>query len=362
MRRIYRRRMGKLLDLMEGMELDAIVGVRPPTVQYFTGCRTVGCPPRTLYFTAFNNGELEILAPRLEVNQAREEAALGVIVEVPRGVSWLKALAERLEKRGVSRVGIELSGIPHNAYKHLSAGNEIAVEDVSEALASLRAVKSPEEIRIIRRAVRIAEEGLEAARRNVRPGSRERLVARRAIYRMMARGAEWVSFEILVASGPRAAYSHGAATNRKIGEGEPVIVDLGARVEGYHSDLTRTFIAGSNEKFREILGILDEAIEAALRMVRPGVPASEVDKAARDVIREYGCGDYFTHGLGHGIGLEIHEKPLLRPGSKEELKEGNVFTIEPGIYIPGLGGARIEEDVAVTGTGHLKLSEYPRIP
>jgi len=358
--RIFRERVDRFIDAMKAADIDAALLLAPPSVQYFTGCKTVSYPPRTLYSVVWSDGGVVILAPKLELNQVNEEAALGEVVEVPRGKP-IKAIIDLIVGKDVKRLGVESGRMPY-LYADKIRAKGVELVDVHKLVMKLRSVKDAYELELLKKAVRISEEGLKAAMEWIGPGLSEKRVMYKVVEAMLERGAEWPSFEVIVASGFRAAYPHGVSTDKIIGRGETVIVDVGARVEGYHGDLTRTFLSSppDNEKLADIIDVVDQAVSEALKAIRPGVRAGDVDLAARKVVEEAGYGEYFTHGLGHGIGLDIHEEPFLRPRSEWILQEGNVFTVEPGIYIPGLGGARIEEDVVVTKGGVQPLSRFPR--
>jgi Xaa-Pro aminopeptidase len=195
----------------------------------------------------------------------------------------------------------------------------------------------------------------------IRPGVVERDISLALEFAMKRRGAEEKSFDFIVASGERGALPHGVASQKKIQSGELVTIDFGARWQGYHSDETVTLAVGRvDPRLREIYDIVLDAHDRAMDMVRPGVPLREIDRIARDHIAERGYGEYFGHGLGHGVGLEVHEFPAVSPRSEEVAGEGMVITIEPGIYIPGLGGVRIEDMVKVTRDGHRRLTRLDK--
>jgi Xaa-Pro aminopeptidase len=178
---------------------------------------------------------------------------------------------------------------------------------------------------------------------------------------MRRRGADAKAFDFIVASGDRGAMPHGRASDKLLRAGELVTIDFGAVKDGYHSDETVTVAVGRpSDRGREIHNIVRQAHDRAIAAVRPGISCRELDAVARDFIREQGYGSYFGHGLGHGVGLEIHEKPVVSPRSEAVVAEGMVFTIEPGIYVPGFGGVRIEDTVAVTANGCVTLTQAPK--
>jgi len=228
-------------------------------------------------------------------------------------------------------------------------------------LAELRMIKDPEEIAAMRRAVAVAEAALQRWLPEVRIGMTEREAARRLIQACFAAGADALAFEPIVVAGPNAALPHATPSDRPMGAGELMIVDFGVAVDGYLSDLTRTFALGEPDpEAARIYEVVREANAAGRAAVRPGVPAEAVDRAARAVIEAAGYGALFPHRTGHGIGLEVHEPPYIVAGNPAPLRPGMTFTVEPGIYLPGKGGVRIEDDVVVTEAGGESLTTFPR--
>ncbi len=232
---------------------------------------------------------------------------------------------------------------------------------VIDCMERLRAVKDEHEIASLRGAAAIACSVLARVASGVEPGQSEREIAGELEGNLRKLGSEGSAFEPIVVSGPGSSRPHGKATDRVIEEGKCLTIDFGAILNGYHSDLTRTFVPGAPvDEFSQWQVVLDEAIQAALAAMEPGTPCQELDRAARAVIDAAGFGEYFVHNLGHGVGLEVHEGPHLSRTSAEGLAVGMVFTIEPGIYVPGRGGMRIEEDVLMTEEGPELLTRFPR--
>ncbi|WP_376792216.1 M24 family metallopeptidase [Thermoflexus sp.] len=228
-------------------------------------------------------------------------------------------------------------------------------------LARLRMVKGPEELAAMQRAVAVAEKALQMWLPQVRIGMTEREATRRLIQACFAAGADALAFEPIVVAGPQAALPHATPSDRPMGRGELMIVDFGVVVDGYVSDLTRTFALGEPDpEWPRIYEVVREANAAGRAAVRPGIPAEAVDRAARAVIEAAGYGRYFTHRTGHGLGLEVHEPPSIVAGNTTPLEPGMTFTVEPGIYLPGKGGVRIEDDVVVTESGGESLTTFPR--
>jgi len=228
-----------------------------------------------------------------------------------------------------------------------------------ETVSKMRSVKDKEEISKIRRACEIADAGMEAIRSSFREGMREYEVAAELEYAMRKKGAEGIAFETIVGSGSRSAYPHAGCTDKQIERGDFIVVDAGATYKGYRSDITRTFIAGCpSAEQRRIYETVLRANERALGEIRRGAKGKEVDAYARRIISDAGYGDLFIHSLGHGVGLEVHESPSLSSESKDILKAGNVVTDEPGIYIAGLGGVRIEDTLVVREEGVERLTKF----
>ena len=225
----------------------------------------------------------------------------------------------------------------------------------------MRRVKDPDEQKLMRRAGELADVGMEAVRENLKAGIREHEVAAEAAFAMMRNSAEDLAFSTIVASGPRSAYPHARATERKIQKGDLVAVDLGASFKGYKSDITRTFVIGKpTEEQERIYETVLQAHEAAFPEIRDGAEGRHVDNVARAIIEDAGYGERFVHSLGHGVGLEVHEPPSLSKTSKDTLRAGNVVTDEPGIYIPGFGGVRVEDTVLMTDSGPVRLTKFDR--
>lgn len=246
----------------------------------------------------------------------------------------------------------------HSAYRKLLRPTKLVASD--GLIGPLRAAKDATEVERIRAAIRVAEQAFEEVRRWLKPGTTEREIAARLVYEMQRRGAQGEAFPTIVASGPNSSLPHYEAGARRISENDILLIDWGAQVDWYRSDLTRVLWLGSiPPRLREIFKIVREAHDRGIDAVRPGVKAEDVDRAARQVIVKAGFGDQFNHALGHGIGVATHEAPRLGIGSTDELRPGMVVTIEPGVYLPGLGGVRIEDDVLVTATGHEVLTTLP---
>ncbi|UCC31366.1 MAG: aminopeptidase P family protein [Phycisphaerales bacterium] len=249
---------------------------------------------------------------------------------------------------------------------HMTLGDHAALDKLTKGTrltkappiaTTMRRAKSASELGAIGKALRVAEEAFLAMRRTIRVGQTEREIAARLEYEMKKRGASGPSFPTICAVGANAALPHAVPGSSKVKKGSAILFDWGARVGGYCSDLTRMVFVGSiPRKLREVYGIVLEAQRRATADIRPGKRMCDVDAIARNFIADAGYGEAFNHGLGHGLGLDVHEAPSLSWRSKEKLEAGMVVTVEPGIYLPGVGGVRIEDDVFVTATGRRVLS------
>jgi len=238
----------------------------------------------------------------------------------------------------------------HDRLRAMSPG--VHLVPLNGLVEGMREVKEPEEIQALEAAADLISDVLNEMVRRLKPGMTEKEAAWEIEGLTREAGAEGVSFPPIVASGPNSAFPHATPTDRRIGTNEPIIMDLGARLNGYCSDVTRTVFLGEPPAgFRTIYRTVRRAQLAAIEDVRPRVETTHLDARARNLIREAGFGDCFGHGLGHGVGLAVHERPRVGPRHPVELKKGTVFTIEPGIYVPGKGGVRLEEMVLIEGTG-----------
>lgn len=293
------------------------------------------------------------------VTQANNEVDGFRIIEYKKQMDEVVSLLKKVKAKDI---GFEGSNINYDYYKSLKnflAGRRIF--SLTEKLNVIRIKKDAAEIEIIRQAARIGAKGFDIAKRRIRDGAVERDVAIAMEFGMRKKGAEKASFDIIVASGKRAALPHGRASMKKIKKGETIVVDSGATFKGYNSDETCTFFTGSpTRKQKEIYNIVKDAHDAGIDAVMPGVKASSIDAAARGIIKKAGYGKYFGHGTGHGIGLLVHEMPKISKFDNTMLEENMVFTIEPGIYMSEWGGVRIEDMVRVTKNGYEVLTRVSK--
>lgn len=283
--------------------------------------------------------------------QASEEVQGAEVREcAPNRMETVAALAGEF---GLDRIGFEAAHTNVSTFRRMTeklAGVELV--ELGPDLDEIRICKDRAEIELLGSVATLSSQSLAAVLASIRPGVREVDIALELEFEMRRRGAEGKAFDFIVASGVRGAMPHGRASDKTIQSGELVTIDFGALKDGYHSDETVTVACGKpGIREQEIHSIVRTAHDLAIKGVRPGVGCKDLDEVARSYIRDKGYGDYFGHGLGHGVGLEIHEMPALSPRSTAVLEEGMIITIEPGIYIPGFGGVRIEDTVVVTGSG-----------
>ncbi len=338
-------RLKRLRAILEEKKLDALLVNKLVHLHYFSGFRG---DDSVLIITG---SKALLVTDSRYVEQAGQQAPLFEVVKQEEGL-WKKA-AECLRSLGCRNVGFEGDALYYNDYARMAGLLEGIGFREAVDLGALRQVKEAEEISSIRRACEIADRAFEDVLGFLRPGISEIEVAAHLENCMRQLGSEEPSFTTIVASGERGSLPHGIATEKLIVAGEFVTMDYGAVYQGYHSDITRTVCMGTADgRQREIYGNVLKAQLAALGAIRAGVSGRSVDQVARDSLERDGLVQYFGHGLGHSLGLEIHEEPRLSPHSKcEQLEPGMLVTDEPGVYIPGWGGLRIEDTVLVTETG-----------
>jgi len=258
-------------------------------------------------------------------------------------------LVRRAASTGRVRTGFEAHDVTVEAHERLLEAVEGAtLTALGWAVEGLRAIKDDDEIELLRRAFRAADEAFAELVATTLSGRTEKDIRTDLERRMLAHGADAASFETIVASGPNSAVPHHRPTERVVERGDFVKLDFGALVEGYHSDMTRTVVVGPPADWqREVHALVAAAQQASIDLFRPGATSADLDRAARDVIDNAGHGEHYTHSLGHGVGLEIHEAPSLRKDGTDTLAEGMPVTVEPGVYLPGRGGVRIEDTLVV---------------
>jgi len=336
---------------LEELGLDGLLVSSHPNIRYlsgFTGSAglLVMFPDRTHLLTDFRYRE-----------QAPEETR-GVAEVGLEGSDLWDRLRKTLESRGRQRLGFERDHLSVRDADRLSRMDAAELIPTALVVESERAIKDAGEVAAIRAAADLAHGALAELLPTVRVGESEREIAARLELALRRRGSEWHPFQTIVAAGARSALPHARATSRPVGPGEWLLLDFGAELDGYCADLTRTVVVGTADgRQREIYRIVAEAQRAAIAGLRPGMSGREGDALAREVIEAAGYGEAFGHSLGHGLGLEVHEAPRLARTAPEPLPAGAVVTVEPGIYLQGWGGVRIEDDVHLTADGARCLTD-----
>jgi len=345
-------RLGALRARIAGAGLDALLVTHLPNIRYLTGFSgTAGLllvsADRTTLITDF----------RYEA-QASLEVHRDIVVEIERANLWGR-LKQVLERMGAPTLGYEQDYLVVREATRLSEASAGRLEPRSDLVEGLRLIKAPEEVAWIRQAAELAQAALAEVLPGIHPGRSERAIAADLEAALRHRGSEWHPFPTIVASGPRAALPHARTSARVVQPGELLLIDFGAEVEGYCADLSRTFVVGARAtgRQREIYELVRAAQLRARTAIRAGQTGREADALARDLIAKGGHGAEFGHSLGHGLGLEVHEAPRLSPTSDLPIPGGVVVTIEPGIYLPGWGGVRLEDDVHLTPDGPVLLSD-----
>jgi Xaa-Pro aminopeptidase len=325
--------------------VDALLISEPENVRYLSG------------FTGSSgwlliSGQNAILATDFRyVEQAKAESPDFEITQIKQELpDWLPGL---VSDSGWHKLAFEGNSVSYESYHKLRQAiqtKQVDLELIPTAgmVEQLRSIKEPEELVLIKKAVELADAAFEQVKVLIRPGVTEKEIAWEIEKTLRQKGSEGVAFEIIVASGPNSALPHARPTEKTICSGEPVLIDMGAKVSGYCSDLSRTlFLGRPNKTFEKIYSIVLKAQAAGTAGVKSGMDGSQADRLARSVIEQAGYGDAFGHGLGHGVGLAVHEFPRLGLSSSDSLTDGMVFTIEPGIYLAGQGGVRIEDMVVL---------------
>lgn len=295
-----------------------------------------------------------ILVSDFRYNAQGQEQAKNLEFVLQKG-GHLPFVVELLEKEGVKKLGFEGHLTTYNVYAELNKKFELT--PLTAEIEKIRMVKSDEEVAVIQKACDIADETYEHILTFVKAGMTEMDIKNELERKMNELGASGASFDIIVASGYRGALPHGVASDKVIEDGDMVTLDFGALYNGYISDITRTFAVGQpSDEMKKIYDIVLESQIAALEKIKPGMKASEADAVSREIIASHGYGEQFGHSLGHGIGLEVHEGPGIASGVDTVLEEGMCITIEPGIYVDGVGGVRIEDDCLITKDGLKRLT------
>ncbi|MCD5088672.1 aminopeptidase P family protein [Enterococcus hirae] len=346
-------RVEKLRKKMQEENLDSFLITSPYNLRYltnFTG--TTGLAVITLEKAFFIT----------DFRYTEQAAAQAQGFEIIKNVGPIfEEVADLVQKEGLRELGFEETTVSFLEYSVLEEIIDAQLIPISGMIEELREIKDEEEIAIIEKACSIADLAYDHILKMIQPGMTEIEVANQLDFYMRSLGASGVSFETIVASGLRSAMPHGVASKKTIEQGDLITIDFGCYYEGYVSDMTRTFAIGDpGEQLKEIYQIVLEAQLAVLEVAKPGVTGKQLDAVARDYITKHGYGEAFGHSTGHGIGLEIHEGPNVSVRAEKQFVPGNIITDEPGIYLPGIGGVRIEDDLLITSDGNRVLTHSPK--
>jgi len=348
-------RLRRVRDRLHDSHLGGLLVSQLPGIRWLTGFTGSSA------FLLVEPGSATLITDFRYRAQAAEEVADGIAISIAESDLFLELGRCLQESEAGPRVAFQdhdLSVRDRHALGEKCGG--VLWEPAGAIIEELRAAKDVGEVESIATAVRVAETALAETMGFVREGVSETELAAELVYRLYGAGSGSLPFDPIVASGPRSALPHARPGDRRLREGDLLLIDFGARIDGYCSDMTRIFVLGAGQPWqREIHATVLEAVERAVATTSAGVPARDVDRAARDVISAAGFGEHFGHGTGHGVGLEVHEGPSVNARSRETLGPGNVVTIEPAVYLPGRGGVRLEEVIVVEEEGRRVLTAFP---
>ncbi|MGM8213479.1 M24 family metallopeptidase [Virgibacillus sp. W0430] len=345
--------LSKLRDSFETAGIDALLVTDPINRKYITGFTG------TAGVALITKNDALLITDFRYTQQAKEQTDSFTVIEHKKLL--LEEINAQLNQLNINRLGFEKSNVTFGEYEQYSKLFASELIPTSSLIEELRLVKTEKEINILQQAADIADKAFAHILNYIQPGVREIEVANELEFFMRKNGATSSSFDIIVASGLRSALPHGVATDKKIEQGELVTLDFGAFFNNYCSDITRTIAVGEiSDKLKEIYHVVLEAQTRGVELIKAGMTGKEADAVTRDYISAQGYGKYFGHSTGHGLGLEVHEGPGLSPRAARKLVPGMIVTVEPGIYVPEIGGCRIEDDIIITETGNKRLTNAPK--
>lgn len=352
----YASRLSKLRQHLRKAAVDSLLVTKRVNVTYLTGFTG---DDSYLLVTA---RDTVVLSDFRFIEQLEEECPGFEVSIRNQGQTMLQMIVQQSSDRKLHSLGVEAESVTLSLFHQLQSQLQgPAVTPTSGLVETLREIKDRDELDEIRKSISVAQRAFNVVRASLRGDQTEKAIANELEYQIRCFGGTGCSFSPIVGIGSRAALPHAVPTERRVSESDFVLIDWGAKATHYASDLTRVLVTGKiSSKLERVYGIVLKAQQRAIEAIRPGALMCDVDKAARQTIAKAGYDDYFGHGLGHGIGLEIHEAPRLAVNQHLPLRAGMVVTVEPGIYIPGWGGVRIEDDVLVTKNGHEVLSSVPK--
>jgi len=358
----FQGRLDTLNYYLQEEEIDLALITTPSNVFYYTGFQ---CEPHERFLALVidrRQNKTCLFVPALDKDMAMEQSYIQDIIGISDEQSPFDVLKENLTT-DVTSIGIEMKTMNVFQYEHLQdIFSKASFTDVGPQVNSQRLIKSRAEIDLMVEAVDIIEKVMAEGIKHLKLGMTEAEFVAELEYLMRKFGADGPSFSTIALFGEKSALPHGSPGDRKLQNGDFVLIDMGVVKNGYCSDTTRTFIFGeASEKQKEIYNIVLEATNKGIEAVKAGIPLKTFDIASRDVIKSYGYDEYFNNRVGHGLGIDVHEEPSIHEKNEDIAREGYVFTIEPGIYIPGFGGVRIEDEVYINEKGEVEvLTSFPK--
>lgn len=354
---MYKMRQKRLINhLQNELQVDSALIISPITIYYYTGFNS---DPHERFFVLFVNAKTEktiLFLPSLDEDAAKEVAKVDEFVSITDTENGYDKLSQKIG-RSITSFAFEKSYVTVAQYEMLTKYYPDAKFKNIESFINMERIKKlPKEIEYVKKAIQITEKGLVNTLEKIQLGMTELQIKAELEYQLMLLGPDGIAFDTIVLSGENTALPHGVPGNRKIQRGDFLLFDFGVTVNGYHSDLTRTFIVGEGSQEQiDIYDTVCRANEIAIEAVKVGDPLKVIDQAARNYITRKHYGEYFTHRIGHGLGLEVHEQPSVHNENEETVEAGLLFTIEPGIYIPQVGGVRIEDNIYVNDDGEVEV-------
>ncbi len=339
---MFKQRLNRLQGELVKRSLDGIIITNKYNLAYVTGFYG------TFGYAIITQNDAFLITDSRYIEEANKQAEHFKAIKLKDNL--YEEINLIIQKYQIKTLGFEDLDISYYKYKQLvEKTNKVTLIPIGEIFNDFKKIKDSEEIIKIKNAIKIADRAFSHILKIVRPGITEKEIALEIEFYMKKQGASALSFDTVVVSGLRSSLPHGQPTNKKIKKGDIITLDFGCIFEGYCSDITRTIAVGTiSKELKDIYNIVLQAQLKALENIRPGLLAKDIDKIARDVIASHGYANYFGHALGHGVGTEVHEQPRISPKNQEVLKPGMIITIEPGIYVEGLGGVRIEDMVLIT--------------
>lgn len=348
------RRFEKAKDFLAKRELDAIIVSDEYNMHYLSGAKYEG-------FLYVSKNKMLILTDSRYTVVADRDAIDAKVITISMGETYAQLIANLVKEDKAVNVGFEDLHMTFSTYEKFNRDVDAKLLPVGEGLDLLRQIKDATELEYLETAEHIGDAAFLNIIKVIKPGMTEMEIAIELENHMKRNGADGLSFDTIVASGLNGSMPHAVPGQKKVDNGEFITMDFGCKYKGYCSDMTRTvFLGKANEEQRKIYNTVYEAQTSACDFIKAGVKGKDVDKVARDIIEEAGYGEYFGHGLGHSVGLFIHENPRLSPKEENIILENMIETIEPGIYIPNFGGVRIEDMVVVTKEGHINFASSPK--